>query len=162
VNKPPPIETVSRDTPDAIIEQFIAIIKENWGDHYPSPAPKLIEDDIRASSNPNRLPLFFYILDPQKKVIATASLVESDIDLLKEYTPWLANVYVDKAHRNQGLGAYICNFATQKAKELKVKTLYLFTEDKKDWYAKQSWNFIKEITYLGVPQYVMSLDLEVA
>ena len=57
--------------------------------------------------------------------------------------PWLANVYIDKAHRGKGLGGFLLSTVRQAACAAGVNELYLYTKHS-SLYEKFSWEFFCE------------------
>jgi N-acetylglutamate synthase-like GNAT family acetyltransferase len=61
----------------------------------------------------------------------------------RDYTPWLAAVYVDKAYRRNKIGEQLIDSAKIIAKELGYNELYLRTEQASHYYRKLGWQFIE-------------------
>jgi len=76
------------------------------------------------------------------KCVGTVSLVENDLEC-RNYLPWLAALYVDENHRNQGIGECLINALIDIAKELRYRKLYLRTEHASGYYRKLNWDFIE-------------------
>ena len=60
----------------------------------------------------------------------------------EDLTPWLGGVFVGSQFRRRGIGAALCTTVEEAARSLRVKTLYLFTLDKQEWYSGQGWRII--------------------
>jgi len=76
------------------------------------------------------------------EVVATASLVRSDMDCRPDLTPWMASVYVDPAHREKEYGSLICLELMQYAQSINLKELYLYTPDRRSFYERIGWKFM--------------------
>jgi len=76
------------------------------------------------------------------KCVGTIALVENDLKG-KEYTPWLAALYVDPSFRNQGIGMQLAERLLEVAKEFGCKELYLRTETAGDYFRKLGWEFVE-------------------
>jgi len=77
----------------------------------------------------------------------SASLVESDMDSHPHLHPWLASVFVDKPHRQQGIATKLIAKCIANARYLGVETLYLFTPDQTNFYEKRGWEVIETCRY---------------
>ena len=83
----------------------------------------------------------------KNKLIASASIVDNDMDTRQDLFPWLASVYVDKKLRRKGFGQIVVKKAMLKAKNMGFKNLYLFTPDQENWYKNFGWNKIERTIY---------------
>jgi len=77
----------------------------------------------------------------------SASLVASDMETHPHLQPWLASVFVDKAHRQQGIATQLIAKCIDNARYLGVETLYLFTPDQTNFYEKRGWEVIETCHY---------------
>ena len=77
----------------------------------------------------------------------SASLVESDMETHPHLQPWLASVFVDKAHRQQGIATQLIDKCIDNARCLGVEVLYLFTPDQMNFYKKRGWEVIETCHY---------------
>lgn len=80
------------------------------------------------------------ILD--EKCVGTVSIVQNDLKC-REYTPWLAALYVDKAYRNNKIGEHLIDHVKSIVKGLGYDELYLRTEHASNYYKKLGWQFIE-------------------
>ena len=76
------------------------------------------------------------------KCIWTVSLVHNDLRC-RDYTPWLASLYVDKEHRGNKTGERLVLEIMNKAKDLGYKELYLRTEHASGYYKRLGWTFVE-------------------
>ena len=76
------------------------------------------------------------------KCVGTVSIVQNDLDC-REYTPWLAALYVDKAFRNHKIGEQLVNKVKDIVKDMGYHELYLRTEHTSDYYRRLGWQFIE-------------------
>lgn len=90
--------------------------------------------------------------------IATAGLVQCDMDSHPELSPWLAGVYVTPAWRRRGVGAVIVSAATRQAAEWGVRRLYLHTETAQPFYEQLGWRSIGSELFSGLPSVIMERD----
>lgn len=113
--------------PENSLETTIALLKGRCGDMIPS----------------------MYVAEVDNMPVGTASLIECDMEIRQQYTPWLASVYVDANWRNQGIGSQIVGHVENEAKNHKVKKLYLFTPNRQKMYFRLGWQQIEELEYKG-------------
>ena len=71
--------------------------------------------------------------------VATASLVDADLDSRPDLSPWLAGVFVDPAFRGQGHAAALVRRVEDAARAAGIATLWLHTEHASGLYAKLGW-----------------------
>jgi len=76
------------------------------------------------------------------KCAGTVSLVSNDLKC-RNYTPWLAGLYVDKAFRNQKIGRTMIDRIKIISAELGYKELFLRTEHAGNYYRKLGWEYIE-------------------
>ena len=103
------------------------------------PYERILESarDCHSSRLPVRL-----IAMTDGKCAGTAALVENDFEG-KEYTPWLAALYVDKPYRNKKIGMQLVERIKEIAKNLNYRELFLRTEFAGNYYRKLGWQFIE-------------------
>lgn len=88
-----------------------------------------------------------FVLEQHNKLIASASLVNNDMDTRQDLFPWLASVYVDENLRKKGYGELVVKKVMNQAKQIGFKELFLFTPDQENWYKKFGWDKIERTTY---------------
>lgn len=92
-------------------------------------------------------------------VVGSASIVKNDMATMPQLSPWLASVFVAAEHRNNGIGARLVLHVMAQAKHQGIKTLYLFTPDKIDFYKKFGWHIHSQSRYHGHQVSVMQVIL---
>ena len=88
--------------------------------------------------------------------LGSACLLENDMPDRAQYSPWLASLYVDPAHRKQGLATRLISDIIKQAQLLGLNCIYLFTPDQAEFYAKRGWKTIEQRQYHGVNVDIMS------
>lgn len=133
--------------------QFIPVLAKwyqgQWGYLHPGRTMDELIEEIKIRPNKKGLP-FIYVLEENGQAIGTASLLAQDmpdLDKVALMTPWLASVFVDDEHRQQGHGERLIKAIEQKAAELGFNKMYLFTPDKELWYQKHGWLVFDKTTY---------------
>ena len=76
------------------------------------------------------------------KCVGTASLVYNDLGY-RDYSPWLAALYVDKAYRGRRIGEHLVERIKNIAKELGYAEIFLRTEHAADYYRRLGWQYIE-------------------
>lgn len=89
----------------------------------------------------------------------SAMLVSSDMDSRPDLTPWLAGVYVAAACRGCGYGSALVRRIEEEASRSGARTLYLYTPNAMDFYARLGWVRGERGPYLGQDVTVMSRDV---
>ncbi|WP_425618428.1 GNAT family N-acetyltransferase [Anatilimnocola sp. NA78] len=90
------------------------------------------------------------------ELLGSAALVEQDLDLRPEYTPWLASVFVAPQHRARGIGRQLVQRVMAEAKAQHVTKLYLFTFHHERFYASLGWQHLENAIYRGEPITIMT------
>jgi GNAT superfamily N-acetyltransferase len=89
----------------------------------------------------------------------SASLVESDMDIHPEISPWLASVYVHPQYRNRGIASALVGEIERIAAAEGVGTLWLWTPDRERLYARLGWTTVASEPYRGVEATIMRKGL---
>jgi predicted N-acetyltransferase YhbS len=76
------------------------------------------------------------------KCVGTVSIVQNDLKF-RDYTPWLAALYVDNPFRRNGIGEQLIEGVKNTVKELGHNEVYLRTVHTSDYYRKLGWQFIE-------------------
>ncbi len=94
-------------------------------------------------------------------VVGAASLVYYQVTgAAEEGEPWLSNVYVIEASRNQGLGSQLVTYMEDFARHRAFTKLKLFTVDKRDFYQRRGWVFEHKARVGRRDVDIMSLNLD--
>lgn len=88
------------------------------------------------------LPIRLVALQGEESV-GTVSLVEDDLSVRPNYTPWLASLVVKPAYRSYGIGKQLLAATKKLVKSLGYKELYLRTETAAEYYKKNGWTYIE-------------------
>ena len=70
------------------------------------------------------------------------SIVENDLRC-REYTPWLASLYVDEKLRKNGIGRALIERVKEIARGMGYKEIYLRTEHASGYYRKLGWEYVE-------------------
>lgn len=146
-NNPQFIETVAK----WIYDEFIDGIR----------AGLTIETILKTigDCNENKFPIRLVAIS-EGKCIGTVSIVKNDLKC-RDYTPWLASLYVESSFRNMGIGEKLIKAVKDIVVNLGYKEIYLRTEHASDFYRKLNWQFVEScIDEYGLEPDVFKMSLK--
>lgn len=95
------------------------------------------------------------------RAVGTASIVDSDMDIRLNWSPWLACVYVSPDSRKQGIASKIVEAIVDFAQdELDIKRLYLYTDIHANLYRRLGWVDIDQAFFEGADVTIMCRQLK--
>ncbi len=147
------------DCPE-FIPTIASWVFRQWGEMY---RMKSVNEQIERLSerlNKNRFPIAFVALAGSAPV-GTASLKIQEMTTHKHLYHWLGTVYVVESYRNHGIGAALVDRSVAEARKLGVKSLYLHTPDKEEFYLKRRWVPVERPIYYDMPVVIMKKELVV-
>lgn len=133
---------------------------EQWGYFHDHDSVERRIGELTARLDPAAVPVAFVALSSagvDATPIGTASLTADDLETRPDLTPWLASVFVPAEHRGGGVGAALVRAVVDHARGLGVATLYLFTEDREEFYGRLGWAYVAHETYRGHAVTVMKI-----
>ena len=74
-------------------------------------------------------------------MIGGLGVIENDFHNRKDLTPNVCAVYVEKAHRGQGIAGKMLDFVCRDMRQQGINTLYLLT-DHTAFYERYGWDFL--------------------
>jgi N-acetylglutamate synthase-like GNAT family acetyltransferase len=114
---------------------------------------------MQADLQKKAIPTTFVALGEAGELMGSASLLEHDMQIHQELTPWLASVFVHPDHRRRGVATSLVERGIEEARALGVETLYLYTEDQERLYGRLGWREMERRDYMGYPVVIMELAL---
>jgi GNAT superfamily N-acetyltransferase len=147
-----------KDNPD-FVYQIAELIFKEWGNLRTDATVGRYLDAIGNRLNTEKTPLTILAKSDNGELMGFASLVDSDMDINKDLTPWISGVYVIAEQRGKGVGKAIVARLEQIAIELGFNELYLFTYDKERFYSNLSWVKIKTDLYRNHQVTIMTKKL---
>lgn len=90
-------------------------------------------------------------------LLGSVSLLENDHDDIRDYSPWLASLYVRSDARGSGLGMELVRRCEAIAHALGIERLYLYTSGQEDFYRKLGWQEVATVSLRGVGATVMAV-----
>ena len=101
-----------------------------------------------------------YVAISADELIGMATLVDDDeLPNAPEPGPWLAAVLTLPTSRAQGVASAVVQRIVQRAHELRLPAIYLYTSDQQQWYTNKGWKPIRETELNGIAHTVMRLPL---
>ena len=102
----------------------------------------------------------YVALSADDELIGMATLVDDDeLPNAPEPGPWLAAVLTLPTSRAQGVASAVVQRIVQRAHELRLPAIYLYTSDQQQWYTNKGWKPIRETELNGIAHTVMRLPL---
>jgi len=101
-------------------------------------------EDVLASvkrCNKQELPIRLVAL-AEENCVGTVSIVINDLKC-RDYTPWLAALYVDKEFRNQKIGERLIDAVKDICVASGYNEVYLRTEHASDYYRRLGWQYVE-------------------
>ena len=139
---------------DTLANWFLA----EWPAYYADKSTEDIAESFRQRLDVDRIPLTL-IAHRAGQVIGTVSLKEHDMDIRKNFSPWLAGLYVSLPYRRRGMGTLLIESILREARRLGLSHLYLWTQQLEPFYLKRGWSILERIDYKGNNVSVMEMDL---
>ena len=89
-----------------------------------------------------------YLAIQKGEVVGVISLVDfDDLEDYRHFKPWVAAFIVDPQRRGSGLGSAMLAALEEKARNFGIERLYLWTEDKGDFYTKRGYELLEHRAY---------------
>jgi predicted N-acetyltransferase YhbS len=103
-----------------------------------------------------KIPTTLLALDGET-LLGSVSLLENDHDDIRDYSPWLASLYVRPEARGQGLGLELVRRCEDLAQSLGIERLYLYTAGQEDFYRGLGWHEVATVSLRGARATVMGI-----
>jgi L-amino acid N-acyltransferase YncA len=128
------------------IRQVAGWLYREWGHLSMGTTPETAMRRVAERAGRRAIPLTL-VARENGVAIGTASLIAHDMRTRLDITPWVASVYLLPSYRGRGVGVALCRRAVREAHRLGFRRIYLFTDDKADFYKKQAWKEIRQSAY---------------
>ncbi|MBC3273417.1 GNAT family N-acetyltransferase [Pseudomonas sp. SWRI81] len=136
------------------IEELATLNFKEWGEFRPGQTVEDRVEHMRESCGKGSVPSVVVALE-DSRLLGGALLIESDLKLRPNLTPWLAGVYVKAEDRGRGVASQLVNRVVEEAAALGVPELYLYTDTSQSLYARLGWQVVEELIYEDLPVVVM-------
>ena len=118
-------------------ERAVQWFHEKW--RVPAEAYR---ESILACQQPGCVvPQWYLVLDDSGEIAAGIGVIENDFHKRRDLSPNVCAVYVEPAHRGQGIARFMLDFVCRDLAAFGVKTVYLLT-DHTGFYEKCGWSFL--------------------
>ena len=128
-----------------------------WEHLYPGEQVADFARDLNACRGKQLVPSTF--IATAGTLLGSASLLAADMLTHPELSPWVASVYVRRAARGSGVGSSLVRHIMDVAARGGLRTLYLFTPDRVEFYRRLHWVERSRELYQGIPVTLMQVDL---
>ncbi|MFD2191239.1 GNAT family N-acetyltransferase [Pistricoccus aurantiacus] len=131
---------------------------EQWGNLSPKTSQEAWQEELLRECSFDGIPAVLLAL-VKGYPVATASLVEADMETRRELSPWLASVYVLPEWRGQGIASRLVRKVECEAQSVGITRLYLFTPDQQALYHRLGWKDKETLDYQGVSVSILTREL---
>jgi len=139
------------------LEQLAQWHQSQW-QHY-NHGETLLERIKRMQDylNDDFIPSTFIAIN-ETTLLGSVAIVQHDMEIHQEFSPWIASVFTNKDYRNQGIATKLIKHMLHQAKLSNIKKCYLFTPDQESFYKKIGWETICHVKYHKELVSIMSID----
>jgi len=144
-----------------VIPVLAGWIYDEWSYLYPEMTLEEVVTLLRERINKEKLPLTLVAFEAGEPV-GTVSLRTFDMETRRDLSHWLTSLYVVEPFRRRGIGTSLAKAAENKATELEICKLFLFTTDVNLpalFYSKLGWIVKEKTIYHSCPVLIMEKDL---
>ena len=131
---------------------------EEWGHLDPEGSLPSWTEGLRRRTNRDTIHTTYVALEGEE-LLGSVTLVEHDMSIHQDLTPWVAGVYVKPESRGQGVATALIRHAVAQAAQMGIERLYLYTASAQGLYEKLGWSHIVEDDYDGRRVDIMSIAI---
>ena len=140
------------------IPEIVGWLHTEWGHLMPDVSLSKLASIYKNRLTPHQIPeTFVALLDDE--IVGTASIVDHDMSIRMDLSPWLAAVYVEAECRGAGVGSQLVQALMDEVAFLGLKRFYLFTPNRASFYARLGWQKLEETDYRGEQVTVMAYEI---
>ena len=141
------------------IEALAVAHVEAFGALLPDWTVEQVVAELRSHLPVQAIPSTLLALDADGEWLGSVSLLHEDHEHIRQYSPWLASLYVRPEARGQGVGAALVARCVAEAAALGVARLYLYcTGTVADWYRRLGWRDHATVVLGPLQVQVMAVD----
>ena len=133
------------------VEPLSLALFEEWHDFAPWSSLDKIRAYYAQCLNGDNLPLAFAAVDKEGRLMGSAALKRFDMACFPEYEYWLGDVFVLPQFRGLGVGRQLVSFCLDKARELGLPYLFLYTPDVQAVYENSAGKKLPRLGTTGKP-----------
>ena len=118
----------------------------------------LLERAVAADGLPSTL-----VAEENRAILGSVNVLDSDLPIRSDLTPWLAQLFVFPEYRHQGIGSLLVDAAISEARRLSHSAIYLYTSGSlPKYYEGLGWSRLDEVEYLDKLRVIMAYNIEIA
>jgi GNAT superfamily N-acetyltransferase len=117
-----------------------------WGDTDPHGSQAQWTRGLSERTLRDQIPTT-YVAVEQRQPVGSVTLVEHDMEIRWDLSPWLAGVYVQHHSRRHGVGSALVGHALWQVQRLGFPALYLYTHSARPFYERLGWEALEETVY---------------
>jgi GNAT superfamily N-acetyltransferase len=131
---------------------------QEWGDTDPLGSQAQWTQGLSERTLRDQIPTT-YVAVEQGRPVGSVTLVEHDMEIRLDLSPWLAGVYVQPQSRRHGVGSALVGHALGQVQRLGFPTLYLYTHSARPFYERLGWEVLEKTVYHERPVTIMRFTL---
>ncbi|HEX3271470.1 MAG TPA: GNAT family N-acetyltransferase [Ktedonobacterales bacterium] len=131
---------------------------QEWGDIDPLGSLAQWTQGLYERTLRDQIPTT-YVAVEQRQPVGSVTLVEHDMAIWLDLSPWLAGLYVQLQSRRRGVGSALVRHALQQVYYLGFPALYLYTHPARPFYEHLGWEVLEERSYHERPVTIMRFSL---
>lgn len=139
-------------------QQVVDWVWENWDQHLDYKYEDT-RDEFFSSAVTDKLPLTCIALDDDKP-IGMIALIEVDYIDRPNLGPWVTDIFIEPAYRNQGIGARLFDKIYDVAYKLGYKKVYLWTEHPQRYAIRPQYKLVEKTEVKEAPIFIYELNFE--
>lgn len=129
---------------DRFRDTIVRWYHEWWGAKAGCPYEQVAEMVRNSQQEGARLPQLYVAAEGGEAVGVFVLSMSDDLVSRPDVYPWLANVYVEKSRRGQGVGRFMLERVGGVMREIGLGELYLYTHHV-GLYEKFGWQFVEDV-----------------
>jgi GNAT superfamily N-acetyltransferase len=129
-----------------------------WGDTDPLGSQAQWTQGLSERTLRDQIPTT-YVAVERGHPVGSVTLVEHDMEIRLDLSPWLAGVYVQPQSRLHGVGSALVRHALGQVQRLGFPALYLYTHSARPFYEHLGWEVREDTVYHERPVTIMRFSL---
>lgn len=131
---------------------------QEWGDTDPLGSLAQWTRGLSERTLRDQIPTTYVVVE-QRQPMGSVTLVEHDMEIRWDLSPWLAGVYVQPQSRRKGVGSALVRHALWQVHQLGFPALYLYTHPARLFYERLGWEVLEDTAYHERPVTIMRFSL---
>ncbi|AKC87268.1 GNAT family N-acetyltransferase [Pseudoxanthomonas suwonensis] len=141
------------------VDALAAAHVEAFGALIPDWTVQQAVQELRSHTRARAIPTTLLALDEAGDWLGSVSLLQEDHQRIRQYSPWLASLYVRPQARGRGVGAALVARCVAEAAALGVRRLHLYcTAALAGYYAVLGWREHAQVALGPLQVQVMAIE----